>query len=408
MSFKQYAGIYSNVESSSAGYVAERLAQAAIGGGAYTTMANLSGEPDFMVLFAGLIPIPFGVRTGNIFLDSCSVQHFEVARSQDLLQYRAIGAAFMAQQQGAHVGIRIDLELYGPYKELWLTILQGMYLWGRTEMKDNINKDKGFVEPTDTATVNVTKSFTTNNVPSAGPGNVHFVSAKEISGVKNIFNMIFQSNATKISTAKTGSTYSITASSQQKSYENFVPDNVRTRDDIINSSNKYITTDDDESWTQSEYHRTFTLITRTEMLFDMFIETMGHRRSIDNGKDVINVNLLIRNFKPPDIITSTYKQFVQKNAPGTNIGTSEFKSIRIVETKSITDNLLGNKKRWAAMSNLNYVLSSAWRLITGSRMSGFRFSSNSERMKSRRIGGRRLTELIADNNPVKLKSGGNY
>lgn len=412
MSLKRFAGMYDNAPASTAGYITGRVAQSVLASAGYIGLTQLIGEPDFMVLFAGFIPLPFGVKTGIPLFDGVSVEYYEVANSQDLLQYRAIGAAFMAQQEGAHTGVRIDLKLYGEYKELWLSILQMLYVWGRTEIKTN--DDLGIYKSNETGTVNVVKSGTQNFAVKSKSGYALSVRSKAFA-FSRLFNATLPftntPGQTPIKLGKVGGNVlyktELSASLPDEPVD-YIPDAARVRDEVAMSSNKYITTSDDDSWTQDEYHKTFTMISRTDILFDMYIETLGYRRIVDEGKDVIHVNLLIRRFTPPDIIKHTYKQAIEKNKPGTTVGTGEFKIIRVIDKVSVGDKLLSIKGKSVGINTINLVLSSAWRAINSSRIAGFRFSSNVETMKKRRMSGIRLIELIADSNAEKKRSCGNY
>ena len=71
-----------------------------------TTLYNLFGDPD--VFFVPLIRLKRG-QLPSIPVPLYNVQYHEVARSQDLLQYRALGSTFLAQQKGIGNGKRTGL-----------------------------------------------------------------------------------------------------------------------------------------------------------------------------------------------------------------------------------------------------------------------------------------------------------
>ena len=171
-----------------------------------------------------------------------TVQYYEIARSQDKLKYRAVKGEFMAHQHGGNIGVRIDLILTGPQKNLTLSALQALHLFG---------------------------DQTNSNTPVDGKNmfGLGLVTPKNKNLPKNVKNI---------------------QSGQELSQENSKP-------------NTSVVDADDWSYQENKAHKTFTMRVQSEIMFDMYIETLVYSVSVKGGKDIIDVNILLRNYVPPPV-----------------------------------------------------------------------------------------------------------
>jgi len=304
-------------------YATTRAAQAALAAISYFAL----GKPDvvFSVL-GGMLPLPL-----------FRVQRLEVARSQDLLQYRAIGGEFLAQQQGGHWGVRIDALLTGNTQMLTLSALQALKAWTRTrtssidpDAQDWNEISSSTLTTKGTTTASSKFTFTKNNIGTMGTASSQrtlFGALRSHAGRTASFDFNSFSSASAIwvdpsarqpvDISKMVSDKTITATTTRNT--EYVGDRVNdiTKHDLeldkLKNKNNHYYLPEDYSWGKTEWHNTFTLVTRDEILPEMYIETLAYRIVQKHGTKAIEVNILLRHFKPPDAVLSS--KFLLVNEP---------------------------------------------------------------------------------------------
>jgi hypothetical protein len=198
---------------------------------------SVLGKPDVIM---GILPI-------------YAVQYLEIARSQDTLEFRSIGSEFMGHQKGGNLGIRIDCILSGPEQVSIANVLYMMHLMGREE--SSINK-------------NLSAQFNTTDM---------------------IYNKDF-SPAIHADEINNGITVPlITIENEEKLYL-----------EMANNESIHVTTPDDMKYDKTAWHKTFTLVTPHEIVFDCFIESIVFTRDYREGSKVIKCTILLRQFIPPE------------------------------------------------------------------------------------------------------------
>ncbi len=178
-----------------------------------------------------------------------TAQMVEVASSEDVLKFRSVGGQFLAHQHGGAYAVRVDARLKGPNAGLILLALQVMHAHGDAYEGMNTKISDMFQRG-----LNISSTDIFNKEYLLGMNNRHW--------------------------AEDASTE-------------------------FSSPNDY-------NYIKSTWHKTFTIMTRLEMLFDMFIESLIYWRTIDDDPDIINVSMLCRKFIPPRIPIMTGLSYDQK------------------------------------------------------------------------------------------------
>jgi hypothetical protein len=227
------------------------LGQYAITRGIY----ELGGQPDVLLMFIPLY----------------HVQMYEVALSQDELKFRAVGDTYLGDQEGKNTGVRIDFRLIGPSQEILLTMVEGLYLWckGKGELDKDINV---------TETTNKFNNYRiqAGNTATATLGGSVPVSGGSILNTKTLKSASFDTF--------TGQTYT---PKQTSNYDNIAKKYKDTDlSDIKSAGTKYI------------HRRSFIMMTKTDVLYNMFLQTYVYRRSVANGTNVIDVSVFLRRYDP--------------------------------------------------------------------------------------------------------------
>lgn len=257
-------------------------------------MYGISGYPDIMM---GPIPL-YGV------------QSIEVTRSQDELKYRAVKGVFLAHQHGGKVGMRIDLILAGPDQDLVLSELEFLRFYGdehqRYEdvgevfnLKGNTNQSSQDLHiPLRAVTAGATSGTmqqypnTYMNkylpLPSVVPDPAN---PQVMYGTKGYFKVPSILNKTKIGVL-------------EGDLPEVVTEGNKLLDEIQHENVEYFDIDD-VSYMKNRWHKTFTIITRSHVLYRMYIETLDVARSVRQGKDIMEVTILCREFTPPPQPIST-------------------------------------------------------------------------------------------------------
>ena len=300
-------------------YLVGRAAQVSWG----ETMYRINGNkgrtfPDVMIMLAGSIPIPF-----------YQVQYFEVARSQDLLQYRAIGGEFLAQQEGGNTGVRMDLLLSGPNQASMVAIIKAIQIFSMSEEQYyewSKHENAGF-QQTEFEEKNVTGTLENTSGISLHPNDtdatyngvisvslINFAqtigvdaSIKPAYGLTNYDSVVSTNpNPAAVAAGKTAPAITFGDGLVQVDGEHT---KIESKEEVlregVKTDNMSLVGRDDFSWARSTWHKVFNVWTREEILFDMYIETIAFRRKVDGGSHVTEVNILMRHFTPPDPVDCT-------------------------------------------------------------------------------------------------------
>lgn len=194
-----------------------------------------------------------------------NVQTYEVGRSMEVLKFRAAKGQFFKQQEGTDVSLRIDLILTGPYREIILNLLEIVYISGNTQNRQLLHRTLSNV---DTSVVN-TDIFTAGGSQPSALGSP-------------------------------SSTW-------------FKPKNVKDIGKI----------DDDKNY-DGDWHSTFTFMSATDVLFDMYIENYVVERSVRGGYNAIYVSLFCKKFYPPNIIKVVTEEKVSNKQQDINIDSKTY------------------------------------------------------------------------------------
>jgi hypothetical protein len=232
---------------SSAAYAAEKGATAL----GIRALMSAAGKPDIML---GILPV-------------YQVQSYEVGRSMEVLKFRAAKGQFFKQQEGHDVSLRIDLVLTGPYRELYLSFIETVYVHGNSQNSTVLHR---------TAT-NISQSVL-NSANILAPG---FINQSPIMG-------------------------------------DFKPMNTKDIGSVLDSEGN--ATDID----QGDWHNTFTFVSATDVLFDMYIENHVAERSVRGGYNAIYVSLFCVKFYPPDIVKIQTVEEVKNKVDDVNIPTKTY------------------------------------------------------------------------------------
>ena len=174
------------------------------------------------------------VILGLLPLYTC--QYYDVAVSNDKLNYRSIKGQYMAHQKGGTRAMRIDLKLAGSDQGSYLSLLQMLHEYGA-------------LQP---------------------PIKVQLAAAAAVGGGSAVFPLTSRlMNPTEM----------IPLNGQ---------DQKRVAVEFDNMSNPFYTIDN--------VHKTFDIITKDEILFGMYLETLIYSRNVKNGKDMLEVHLLCRHY----------------------------------------------------------------------------------------------------------------
>jgi len=110
----------------------------------------------------------------------------------------------------------------------------------------------------------------------------------------------------------------------------------------IQDRNSDVTVPDDYTWDNGQWHHTFTVMSKYDVLFNMYIETFSWRRTVKDGIDGIEVNLLLRKHIMDKKFASTHLQVMAKNGRvGGELGTLQsgdsLRTARVVKYKDHYD-----------------------------------------------------------------------
>jgi len=195
---------------------------------------------------------------GHVPIPLVGVQYLEIARSLDILEYRAVGAEFLAQQKGGNLGCRIDVEFDEGMGNIWMAMYNAMMKYGKVRELSKLD----------------------NTIPSIN----------DIASANN-------ASATIMTKAISTKPFDVINSTD---YNEPMKREEVENDAFINGET--LTLPDDYSIYKTIWHKTFTLYTEYEILFDMYIETIQMSRDEKNGINVRKATILLRQFNPGPLL----------------------------------------------------------------------------------------------------------
>jgi len=272
---------------------------------AMSAMYHAYGEPDVIL---GVIPL-------------YNAQMIEVTKSHQELKYRSIQGQFLAHQRGGNYALRIDVKL--PYTDDYYNII------------DNPLNDK-----------TVLQAFAR---PPTSLDILTLIQMMHIIGDKveidNINSGVFNMGNNLVQNALKG-----------ESFKNAVLDGE------IELKGEYTSV-------KAEWHRTFPILIKEEILFNMFIETMVYWRTVKNDDpNTINLSILCRKFlEPPEIIDIVPKKIeylkdinvVEINKSENVTGLGSAKIVRTIDG-TVPREIIEDKDRYIVNQYKKNNIASAW------------------------------------------------
>jgi hypothetical protein len=270
---------------------------------------SLLGKPDVIL---GVLPL-YGV------------QYLEIARSQDTLEFRSIEAEFLGHQKGGNLGIRVDCILDGTMQNTVANILWWMHLMGREEHDVNTN---------------LTPVFT--NVSSIE------VDALSSAGLPVTFGG-----------AQNTSVPSIQIENEEELYAQ-----------MSANESLHTTTPDDMKLDVTPWHKTFTLVTPHELVFDCFIETIVFSRDVKEGAKILKCTILLRQFTPPEYKLD--ERLALQATVGTDLKAKDrkdltpedwrnLKTVKVVKTQPAISPSKSKFKLFQSMEKVDFLINVAYR-----------------------------------------------
>lgn len=206
-----------------------------------------------------------------------NVTYFQYAISHEALEYRSIGAEFLAQQKGGHLGIRIDMVIPDPIGTLAAILMEKMVALSKPRREFDKNTTFEVAEPTDPNAIDKYRGEATAaeyKLTRSGLPNIY----QRLGRKYNLKNFVFYDSIVD---------YFIKASAQLD----------ESNGDIGFKS----TVDVDIGTLRNVWRRTGVLVMRERTMFDVYIETMRYgRRNID-GINYSTISILFREFRPDDV-----------------------------------------------------------------------------------------------------------
>lgn len=296
--FQKYKGLNYNKTTSYGSLLALRFA----GVTSLNALRAAYGEP--AVIIGGL---PF-----------YRVKHIEVARSEKTLEFRAIGAAFLGQQKGGNLGIRIDLEL--NTREM----IQFNYLWmlleisrGKKEKYDVKFKHDEPSPPAGERQDPKKQTFLQDTM------DVYDFSSDNIPRLIDQKDFFYGGKSAYFAAIEAGSMPDPNFSAQSAYKQEFLMVNQMGKDfynkftrgtQNAGNSNTELYSPNEDDWKYTVTHRTFPLVLPNEIIFDCFIESVMFKRDVRSGKDNVVVSVLLRQYQP-DRYPVEEKHVVLSNSP---------------------------------------------------------------------------------------------
>jgi len=334
------------------------------------------------------------------------VKHFEVARSQEVTEFRAIGAAFLGQQKGGNLGIRIDCEYDQTEIMSVLAILYMLEIGRGEEVEYKVPRD-----PLDVTFDIIEKKVFNQVIPTApslkyASGRSLFLYDHFLSMTKQISNTIFSRiipglpQITNVFWPGSPGPVDIRGMMQttliQKldiTANNVVPvENSKSLAYRAAAEGKTIanTNDKDADWRRTVKHRTFPILTQYEIIFDCFVETVMFKRNVKDGKNVITVSILCRQYQPEEYPKSE-ALFATQERTSDDVGfydeeTSKLQSlITMAPTVEKVEGKLGKVLDWVGLNSgslsVDWLVNAAYR--TGILL--FRRNLKDELLRERQV-----------------------
>lgn len=308
MSLNKYIGNGTQIDLDQ--FISGRLADFGLAVGA----SSLPGSPN--IWFVPDLTIPFIGMNSKVPIPIFGSQEVDITRSQDILEFRSDGNVFMAQQEGGRFGTRIRLKLMDNYySTVIIAILK--YLLKAQGPKE---RDENFADVTEMEEYAKTKDIETytetglEKISQSKPGSFTNQSkrgfAVPASSIKpggvlteNIYTQGLFSSAAGASYMSVPPQSDVTAINSTRLMS--IEDEEGLHKKVIEGDGKKtieITAEGDFSSLKTTWHRTMTVSTKYEILFDMYIETLVISRIKNAGSNIINVTINLRRFDPPPIL----------------------------------------------------------------------------------------------------------
>lgn len=193
-----------------------------------------------------------------------SVDELSHALSSRILKYRATGGVFLAHQGGGEQSLRITAKAFGKNRYQLLTMLDFLFLYGQAQKVDLLQSD--------------------------------------------------------LRSAAYIGTYG--RQLERESFQDYEEDIARDElpDPTTNPWEEFYEASIDSG--MSERHLTFPIVTQNKIYMNMFIETWEYTEAIENGIDVLEINLFLRKYVPEARKEFEIKQ--DKDEDGNPIGPVEY------------------------------------------------------------------------------------
>lgn len=189
-----------------------------------------------------------------------NITYFQQAISHETLEYRSIGAEFLALQKGGHLGLRIDMKIPEKFAAAYMILMEMILAYSKPEKKF----DEGM-------TKTVTQQLKQGYSPT---GNVY---------------QRYRSATGRLSRARR-------TISDWLNIDKMNEDFINEAAGYIDSTNEGFDIDD----LRNVWRRTCTLVTKETFLHNIYIETLRYGRRNEDGVNYAVINLLFREFRPDD------------------------------------------------------------------------------------------------------------
>ena len=325
----------------------KQLGDRAVAGGSQITIGGYIAARSMQFAAAQLIYITLGKPDVVLgFIPLHQVQYLEVGRSQDLLQYRSIGAEFLGHQKGGNLGIRIDFIVPTAYTTIIMPALYALYHSSR----EQAIKQKSTAELKDELTLG-TVAGAKSKAASFG----HHIGTTNIKGlITGLYSLVPGVDRTSLVGIAGGSVNPLAGIIQSNTFnmggvgkvvnpESF--DEAKLAEAVSKDTN--YTSPEDETYDETYWHNTFTITTSLETIFDCYIETIMFRKDIRDGGKMLRGTVLLRQFHPPSIKSSERLVLLDKQNSGKDALqiTAEDWDDLTIQKEVITKSLIQNKTK---------------------------------------------------------------
>ena len=287
------------------------------------------------------------------------VQTLDISRSLGLLEYRSVHGEFLAHQRGGRLGVRIDADLTGATGPFILAVLRSLALVQEEENIDRSGEIKTLGTPTtksDKVTLNKLGTYK-HGVNrwgnwyqySLNPNNPRANTYRQGSLRQQYGGIYYEHDLNGDFESRYQDDYN-----GNDAFEKKVTDKMSA-----NTYDDYVMLDD-VNYEKVPYHRTFTFMHQDFFIFDAFIETLSWKREIRDGKDVIKVIIMLREYIPPPIAIS--EQEVNLRFYSANRRNSTVKRLKKVKyQKRIKASKITKNANWTEMIDL--IINAGYRTV---------------------------------------------